>query len=152
MSKEWQYPIAKEIKLLNRLEELNRLNEQLEEIGDEAGWPPRAVFDLSLVCEELIVNIVNYGYPQGEEHFIRVLINASAEGVEVKIEDGGVPFNPLEETEPDIELELEDREIGGLGIFFVRKVMDDIRYERDGNVNRVRMSKTFAYAHKQDEE
>lgn len=145
MSNDRQFPIDREIKLCNRIDELQRLNEGLEEIGAEVGWPQRAVLDLTLACEELVVNIVNYGFPTGEEHHIDVIIQASPSRVEVKIEDGGVPFNPLQEADPLalLELELEDRPIGGLGIFFVKRLMDDIHYEYAGGLNRFRMSKQF---------
>lgn len=140
-----QYPIGRVIKLFNRMEELQRLNERLEEIGTDAGWPARAVLDLSLACEELVVNIVNYGFPTGGEHCIDVTIHASPTSVEVKIEDGGVPFNPLEEQDRPAapHLELEDRPIGGLGIFFVKRLMDDIHYEYSGGLNRFWMRKQF---------
>lgn len=147
MSNEWQFPIDREIKLCNRLDELHRLNEGLEEIGAEAGWSERAVLDLSLACEELVVNIVNYGFPSGGDHYIDVSIQASPSSVEVKIEDGGVPFNPLQGADPLalLELEIEDRPIGGLGIFFVKRLMDDIHYEYSEGLNRFRMRKQFNY-------
>ncbi|WP_052350528.1 ATP-binding protein [Paenibacillus gorillae] len=148
MSNAWQFPIAREIQLHNRVDELERLNEWLEAVGEEAGWPPRAKLDLSLACEELIVNIVNYGFPAGGEHYISVSVSASPLAAELKIEDAGVPFNPLEEADPDRSLELEDRDIGGLGIFFVKQLMDDIHYERTDERNRFRMSKTFSYINK----
>ncbi|MBD2867599.1 ATP-binding protein [Paenibacillus arenilitoris] len=145
MSNDWQYPIDREIKLFNRMDELRRLNEGLEEIGAEVGWPQRAVLDLSLACEELVVNIVNHGFPDGGEHRIFVAIQASPSSVEVKIEDGGIPFNPLDEADPLalLDMELEDRPIGGLGIFFVKRLMDDIHYEYAGGLNRFRMRKQF---------
>jgi serine/threonine-protein kinase RsbW len=145
MSKDWQVPIDREIKLYNRLDELQRLNEGLEQIGAEVGWPERAVLDLSLACEELVVNIVNYGFPSGGVHPIDVRIQASRSSVEVKIVDGGIPFNPLKETDPFdlLELEVEDRPIGGLGIFFVKRLMDDIHYEYAEGLNRFCMRKQF---------
>ncbi len=140
-----QYPIDREIKLLNRMDELERLNERLEEIGADVGWTARAVLDLSLACEELVVNIVNYGFPSGGEHSIAVIIQASPSSVEVKIEDGGIPFNPLDNSDASalLDLELDDRPIGGLGIFFVKRLMDDIHYEYTGGINRFRMRKQF---------
>lgn len=140
-----QYPIDREIKLFNRMDELERLNERLEEIGAVAGWTSRAVLDLSLACEELVVNIVNYGFPSGGEHCIDVTIHATPSCVEVRIEDGGIPFNPLEDSDASalLELELEDRPVGGLGIFFVKRLMDDIHYEYTGGLNRFRMRKQF---------
>ncbi|MUT67119.1 ATP-binding protein [Paenibacillus sp. NEAU-GSW1] len=145
------YPIFREIQLFNRMDELERLNELLESVGSEAGWHPRAVLDLSLACEELIVNIVNYGFPSGGEHTIAVCVKAASEAVEVNMDDGGIPFNPLEEESPDTTLALEDREIGGLGLFFVRRLMDEVHYERTGGRNHLRLRKGLTYAGKQDD-
>ncbi|MDQ0061114.1 ATP-binding protein [Paenibacillus harenae] len=154
MLKDRQYPIDREIKLFNRMDELERLNERLEEIGSDVGWTARAVLDLSLACEELVVNIVNYGFPSGGEHCIDVTIHASPSSVEVKIEDGGIPFNPLLDSDADalLALELEDRPIGGLGIFFVKRLMDDIHYEYTGGLNRFRMRKQFRPNESHDEQ
>ncbi|MFX3632980.1 MAG: ATP-binding protein [Candidatus Pristimantibacillus sp.] len=154
MTNAWPFPIDREIKLHNRMEELSRLNEQLEEIGAAAGWSDRAVLDLSLACEELITNIVHYGFPTGGEHLIDVMVTASPASVEVRIEDRGIPFNPLQETKATalLDLELEDRPIGGLGIFFVKRLMDDVQYERTGDMNCFRMSKVFILEEQQDEQ
>ena len=142
-----QYPIDRKLKLYNRLEELHLLNAGLEQVGAAAGWSERAVLDLSLACEELVVNTVNYGFPEGGEHVIEVQIQASRSGVEIVIEDRGVPFDPLRSgADPlaQLDMDLEDRPIGGLGIYFVKRLMDEIQYERIGNMNRIHMRKQLA--------
>lgn len=139
-----KYAIERSITLYNRMEELNRLNDGLEEIGAELGWQQRSVLDLSLACEELVVNIVHYGYPSGIEGIIEVVVKASRDEVEISVADQGIPFNPLKE-QPDplaiLEMELDARPVGGLGIFFVKRLMDSIHYEYGDGMNRLCMRK-----------
>lgn len=144
MSNDPNYAIDRSIQLYNRMEELNRLNDGIEEIGAALGWPRRSILDLALACEELIVNIVHYGYPPGIDGMIEVVVKASQEEVEIRIADHGVPFNPLaEQSDPLslLEMDLEERPVGGLGIFFVKKTMDTVHYEYEDGMNRLLMRK-----------
>lgn len=146
MSNDPQFPIARAIRLHNRIDELPRLNEGLEELGADLGWSSRSVTDLMLACEEIVVNIVHYGYPDSGEHWIQIDVYAAADRVQIRVSDGGVPFNPLARSVDPLSLldmELDDRPIGGLGIFFVTKVMDEVQYEHAGGMNRLTMSKRF---------
>ena len=90
---------------------------------------------LNIAIEEIFVNIANYAYPTGDGE---VTINALSEPGKIIFEfiDSGIPYNPLEKSDPDITLSAEERAIGGLGIFMVKKVMDDViyRYEDGQNI------------------
>ncbi len=86
-----------------------------------------------LAVEELIVNIINYANMKKPE--IIIDINKDSYKLILKIVDYGEPFNPLEVEEPDISLGIEERQIGGLGIFLVKKVVDDIYYKREDDKN-----------------
>lgn len=98
---------------------------------------------IHLAVEEVVVNIVDYAYPDGEEGYLDVDITRDDGGITLRFCDGGVPFNPLEKEPPDTTLPMAQRKIGGLGIFFVTKVMDTVTYEyADGqNVLTVRKIK-----------
>ena len=85
-------------------------------------------FALRLACEEVVVNIASYAYPDDAEGFIDIDIQKT-DRIILRFEDGGVPFNPLNYEEPDITLPWEERRIGGLGIYLVMKKMDAVRYE-----------------------
>lgn len=148
MSNAPQYTIGRSLRLRNELEELQRLNEELEEVGRTLGWAPRSVLDLSLACEELVVNIVNYGYPVGSEGIIEVELRASEDEVEIALGDHGKPFDPLRTADPLdlLEMDVEDRPIGGLGIFFVKRLMDEVEYEYAGGMNRLRLRKKWSKA------
>lgn len=86
---------------------------------------------IRLVTEELVVNIVDYAYPEavGATDYLDVDITRDANSITLCFRDGGVPFNPLAKELPDITLPLEERRIGGLGILMVIKKMDSVAYE-----------------------
>ena len=82
---------------------------------------------LRLACEEIIMNVTSYAYPEGVDGFLDVDIQKT-DRMTIRFEDGGVPFNPLEQEKPDTGLSWDKRRIGGLGIFLFRRKMDDVRY------------------------
>lgn len=86
---------------------------------------------LSVVVEELVLNIVDYA----NSDYLDVEIIRDEKSITLRFHDGGIPFNPLEKEEPDFTIPLEDRKIGGLGIFMVTKYMDTVTYERTGEEN-----------------
>ena len=88
-----------------------------------------------LAVEELVVNIVDYAYPDSDEGYLDVDITSDEGGITLRFIDGGVPFNPLQEDPPDTTLPISQRKIGGLGILFVTKVMDSVTYEYAGGQN-----------------
>ena len=92
-------------------------------------------FALHLVIEELAVNIADYAYPDGKDGYLDVLIDKTPEEITITFKDGGTPFNPLERKMPDITLPLEQRGIGGLGIFLTVKKMDSVTYDYRNNEN-----------------
>ena len=94
----------------------------------------KTVLLLRLVCEEIVMNITSYAYPDDVEGFIDIDIQKT-DRIILRFEDGGVPFNPLNYEEPDITLPWEERRIGGLGIYLVMKKMDAVRYEYANNRN-----------------
>lgn len=89
---------------------------------------------ITVIVEEIFVNIASYAY---EDKVGEAIINLEFENDDVIIEfkDSGIEFNPLEKKDPDITLKAEDRDIGGLGIFMVKKTMDSVKYERKDGFN-----------------
>lgn len=86
---------------------------------------------LSVVVEELVLNIVDYA----NSDYLDVEIIRDEKSITLRFHDGGIPFNPLEKEEPDFTIPLEDRKIGGLGIFMVIKYMDSVTYDYTGGEN-----------------
>jgi phosphoserine phosphatase RsbU/P len=130
-----------EIKLYNKLSELDRFNQTLTELGRQHGLPGNVVHDVNLALEEILTNIISHGYTDNREHEIKVRLSAQPGEIKAEVEDDGQPFNPLEAPEPDTTQPLEERPIGGLGIHLVRKLMDDIEYQRQEGKNKLVMKK-----------
>jgi sigma-B regulation protein RsbU (phosphoserine phosphatase) len=130
-----------EVKLNNKVSELERLNHTLTEFGRRHGLTPKVVHDLNLALEEILTNIISYGYTDNREHEIKVRLSVQPGEVKAEVEDDGQPFNPLEAPEADTAQSLEERTIGGLGIHLVRKLMDDLEYKRQGDRNLLTIKK-----------
>lgn len=128
------------LELPNRLSGLDSLHRFIERSGRDAGWSDRLSMNITLVCEELLTNTISYGYPQGNDDTIRVTVACTDRAVEVVLEDGAVPFDPLAAEAPDLRASLEERRIGGLGIHFVRRLTDGIVYERTVSGNRLTLT------------
>ena len=82
---------------------------------------------LRLACEEIITNVTKYAYPEDSEGYLDVFIQKD-ERIVIRFEDGGIPFNPLEQEQYDTKLPWKERPIGGLGIFLIKNKMDDVHY------------------------
>jgi len=125
----------KSIQFKNNLSELERLNLILAEFGERYHLPSKVLFNLNLALEEILTNIISYGYDDREEHEIIVRLSLEQGELTVEVEDDGRPFNPLEALEPDLNKPLEERPVGGLGIHLVRKLMDELAYQRQEGRN-----------------
>ena len=118
------------------LDELQKVNAAIEEIAAEENWSPDVTFQIGLAVEELGVNIVNYGHDDDKAHEISIVISSEDEAITIEIEDDGHAFNPLSDApEPDLDAEVEDRTVGGLGIYLVRTMMDEVHYQRQQDKN-----------------
>ena len=101
---------------------------------DELGCSEKTKAQINIAIDELYGNIASYAYGEENGEVTVIIEGDSTPGaVSISFQDEGKPFNPLESREPDITLPARERKIGGLGIFMVKKSMDDVRYEyRDG--------------------
>lgn len=113
---------------------LSQVLDFVNEVMEEAGFPVHLVMRIDIAVEELFVNIANYSYGRGRGNAeIRVWIEEDPKTIAISFIDSGIPYDPLKKADPDITLPLEERQIGGLGIFMVKKTMDDVSYEwKDG--------------------
>lgn len=127
--------------LVNRLGELESLRERLECFADEAGLGPRGLFELNLVLDELVTNIISYGYPSEETHFIDLSLSVEGDELTAVIEDAGAPFDPLLAKSPDIGAPIEERSVGGLGIHLARNLVREMHYERRDGRNVLTLKK-----------
>jgi anti-sigma regulatory factor (Ser/Thr protein kinase) len=120
---------SKELRFPARLEELESLQALVEEFLENEGCSPKICNQVSVVTEELFVNIARYAY-DGKAGDALVRIGVDRPFLTLQFEDAGKPFNPLDQPSPDTQASLEDRPIGGLGIYLTMKMMDDLHYER----------------------
>jgi len=121
---------TKEITINNELAEIDRINEIFNALCEQYKIPGVIYRKFNIAFDELINNIVSYGYNDDNEHEINIRITITEEQLQVSIEDDGIAFNPLKSGDPDINASIEDREIGGLGIHMVKKLMDNVSYKR----------------------
>ncbi len=102
---------------------------------------PSLAYTVRISCEEIIVNIISYAYPPDAVGYIRLEVTRDDGKLCIEIQDGGVPFNPLDRQKPDISQQLEEREIGGLGIFLVLEMMDEVEYRYEEGKNKLILRK-----------
>jgi serine/threonine-protein kinase RsbW len=127
--------------LKNDIAELKILCQQLESIGGALGLPQRFVFEINLALDELFTNIISYGFNDRSEHAIQVRISADDSLLTITVEDDGIPFNPIERAEPRIPATIEDCTVGGLGIYLIKNLMDDVGYRRNHDKNILTLKK-----------
>ena len=115
-------------------ENLDRVLGYLEQKLEEAGCPVKVQTQICVAAEEIFVNIASYAYAPGTGD---ATVTAAVGGgtAEIEFRDRGIPFNPLEREDPDVTLSAEQRGIGGLGIFMVKKTMDSVRYRHENGEN-----------------
>lgn len=131
----------KEIRVPADVLQMETVNGFIASLLDDLECSPKSRMQIDLAVEEIFVNIASYAYAPGTgDAVVRCEILDDPAAVEIEFEDTGTPYNPLEKEDPDVTLSAEERSIGGLGVFLVKKLMDDVRYEyRDGaNVLTVR--------------
>ena len=133
--------MEKSIILANDIAEVGRLAQFVDEVGEVFSLAPDIVFNLNLVLEEAVVNIINYAYPKEEHQFIYLSASLCEDSIVFVLTDTGKEFDPTIAPEADITLSAEDRPIGGLGIFLIRQIMNEVKYERIDGKNFLTLEK-----------
>jgi serine/threonine-protein kinase RsbW len=116
------------------LNEIPAVSTALEEVMKNHSFGEEEILDTQLAVEEAITNVIVHGY-EGREGEIVIACQATTGLVEIQIEDTAPPFDPLSLPDPDLTGDVDDRKIGGLGIFLIRQVMDEIVYRYEHNKN-----------------
>lgn len=122
--------MEKKLVLKNEIAEINQLAIFVEELGEELNLAPDLVFNLNLVLEEAVSNIILYAYPKEEHQEIVLTANKSDKNLIFVLTDSGKEFDPTQAPDADVTLSAEDRQIGGLGIFLIRQIMNKVEYQR----------------------
>ncbi len=112
----------------------------IDERLEEAGCDMRIQLQMDIAVEEIFVNIASYAY-EGKEGPSEIIFELNDKVAEITFMDSGIPYDPLAKEDPDITLSAEQRQIGGLGIFMVKKSMDDMKYEYIDGKNKLTLFK-----------
>jgi len=132
----------KELVVPARIEKLQEVLSFLEQALGEVGCPLKKQMQITVAAEEVFVNIASYAYAPGTgTATVRIEIDDDPPVATITFSDSGVPFDPLNKANPDVTLPAEEREIGGLGIFMTKKIMDEVRYEYKEGQNRLTLVK-----------
>lgn len=117
----------------NDLLEVTRIADEVRALWVERGFPEGLEMPVTLALEETLSNVIRHGCVPGREYDIQVRFTANDHVVEIEVSDDARPFDPLSLPSPDLDVPIEERQVGGLGVFLVRQLMDEATYEfRDG--------------------
>jgi serine/threonine-protein kinase RsbW len=114
--------------------EIPAVSARLEEAMGSVGFPPDDILDTQLAVEEVVTNIITHGYKKTGGR-IHISCRFIRNGCEIRIADSAPRFNPLSIAEPDLDKDISGRKIGGLGVYLLRQVMDDISYRYEDRKN-----------------
>jgi len=131
------------LRVKNAFSEIPAANEAASRWLADRNAPPAADYLANLAIEELITNCVKYGYDDANEHIIEIVLKLSPGELTLTVTDDGHAFNPLDLPEPDTNLLIEERVIGGLGIHLLKKMSDRMEYARNDGQNRLTLHKTL---------
>ncbi len=135
----------KSITVEAKIENVDKVTEFVNEVLEEKECPLKVQMQLDVAIDEIFGNIAYYAYGKGRGNAtIQIEMEDNPPKITLTFIDQGIPYNPLESKDPDITLDIEDREIGGLGIFLVKKTMDELSYKYVDGQNILTMKKELA--------
>lgn len=132
------------LNLPNRLSIIGETADDIAGFLRARGVPERAIHHLALSLDEAMTNTIAYAWPSGGDHELMLVIDVADGIVVAVVSDDGIDFDPLEVPPPDLESSLEDRPVGGLGVHFMKTLMDEVVYRREDDRNVLTMRKSFA--------
>jgi serine/threonine-protein kinase RsbW len=133
--------MKKEIKLKNQVGELEHVAVFIEEICEELGLGMELQMNLNLVLEEMVSNIIFYAYPEGTDAKIELMAEYDGKELTFVLSDQGREFDPTLKEDADVDVNPIDREIGGMGIWIVKNIMNQVTYQRLEGKNLLTMKK-----------
>lgn len=123
------------IQLTAKIENMEMLVQSVSSVAGNLGFTAKRIREIELAVEEALVNIINYAYPNGEGDIKVTCTREDSRALVIEIEDTGVAFDLMLLKEPDISADISERQVGGLGIFLIRKLMNEVKYRRKHNRN-----------------
>lgn len=126
------------------IDDIPAITDFLETELSKIDFPMKSIIQVNIALDEVYSNIVKYGYPNKPgPATVKLIIKDDPKTVYIRFEDSGIPYNPLRYADPDITLPAEQRDIGGLGIYMVKKTMDDVMYKYEGGKNILTLKKLY---------
>ena len=133
--------MRKQLKFKNQVAELQHVNLFVEEICDELGLDMELQMNLNLALEEVVSNVIFYAYPEGTIADIELLAEYDGKVLTLVLSDQGKHFDPMAKEDPDPDVHPADRELGGMGIYIVKNIMNEVTYQRLEGRNLLTMKK-----------
>lgn len=132
--------------LANALPEIHRLAEQVEDFCERHGLSPKIAYAFNLAFDEVLTNIISYAYDDAGPHPITVRLWLAHGVVSAEVIDDGRAFDPFQQAPPDTDAPIDERAIGGLGIFLVKEMMDTVAYRRENGANHLLLTKATSFS------
>jgi anti-sigma regulatory factor (Ser/Thr protein kinase) len=136
-------PFRQTIAVGDGLSEVGRIQEELAALWERMALPADMEGTVSLALEEALSNVLRHSKAEGGSRGIEVVFQVEPDGFEFEISDSTTEYNPLARPDPDVTLPLEKRRPGGLGVYLVKQLADEVSYERREGKNRLRFLKRF---------
>ena len=131
------------IELVNKLSELPNVMGMLEKFSESEGLEKTVRQAAELSLDELLTNTISYGYSDSEQHEIQIDIEVHDNALKIVVQDDGVAFDPFDQEAPNLNMHIDERDLGGVGIHLVKEFMDDCSYQRVGQRNVVILLKAL---------
>jgi anti-sigma regulatory factor (Ser/Thr protein kinase) len=132
----------KELKLEASIDNIAPVTDWVNEILEQSDCPVKIQLQIDVAIDEIVTNIASYAYgAEGGDFSVQAEIRNEPRQLELRFIDSGIPFDPLQKADPDTSLSAEERQIGGLGIYLVRSIMDQVTYSRKEGKNILSMTK-----------
>jgi anti-sigma regulatory factor (Ser/Thr protein kinase) len=125
------------IKIKNDIEEIGKVCEGVREFCSQNNIPNAKYHDVVLILDEIVTNIISYAYPDGNGHSFSIDLQKSGNFIRIRSIDDGVAFDPLTLEDPDTISSLEERKVGGLGIYIIKRLAESVKYDRIDGQNRL---------------
>ena len=133
--------MEKKLVIKNDISEISKLATFIGELSEELDFTPELNFNLNLVLEEAVSNVILYAYGKEEQKDISLVAYLSDNNLVFVLTDSGMEFDPTKVPDADVTLSAEEREIGGLGIYLIRQIMNTVEYQRIDGKNVLTMGK-----------
>ena len=133
--------MKRELTFKNEEQELSRVAAFMEGVCDELQLDMHVAMKLQVAMEEMVTNVIFYAYPEGTSADITLTAESDGKEVAFVLSDTGKPFDPTAKEDADLDVNPMDREQGGMGILIVKNIMNEVSYQRLGDINQLTMKK-----------